>query len=152
MIYPQISKDLGNFNDQNYPKFKQKNFIWSIMQLKWMIRYVLYSQSIDTTDISWYDTEPYLWHWPTVKVIDDDSYQLFCRSASVYPGASLGKIWRRNGLKVNRSLWTCKRANSLTHCLWHLSELAWLCTQGILAPNKWHVRSNYVLCSSLCGG
>ncbi len=25
-----------------------------------MIRYVSYSQSIDTTDISWYDTEPYL--------------------------------------------------------------------------------------------
>ncbi len=56
-ICPQISWEFGNFNDQNILFFFSKNasFEGSIMLLKWMIRYVSYSQSIDTTDISSYD-------------------------------------------------------------------------------------------------
>ncbi len=43
------------FWSPKYPKFKQKCIVWSIVEVKWMIRYVSYNQSIDTTDISQYN-------------------------------------------------------------------------------------------------
>ncbi len=47
----------GYFYDQNILNLS-KNVSFEVSCNKLMIWYVSYSQSIDTTDISWYDTEP----------------------------------------------------------------------------------------------
>ncbi len=45
------------------------------MQLKLMVQYVLYSESIDTTDISRYDTEPYQ-HYLTPDAVRDKHWDV----------------------------------------------------------------------------
>ncbi len=53
-----VHKFHGNFNDQNNLNLSKNVSFGVSCKLKWMIWYVTYSQSIDTTDISWYDKEP----------------------------------------------------------------------------------------------
>ncbi len=58
LIDPQIPQECGYFNEQNILNLsKMYRLKYRVIKMNDTI-YVSYSQSMDTTDILWYDTEP----------------------------------------------------------------------------------------------
>ncbi len=126
LINTLISWDFRNFNMLKYPNFSQKYIVRSIVSSNiqiLMIQYVLYCQNYDTTDIAWYDMEPYCRH---VVCHGWNNYNIKCRS---------GRSWLFDKYSDRQPIIVKKRCDIVlfTHSN-HIFLSYWMVLHGIISP------------------